>query len=145
MIVIFICYMDSLNFQNIPNKYNQEMLLEAINKNFKGSYDFFYLPIDFKVNGFFFFWSSHLLLMLMGKLLLLLVLMMLIRELTAGRTSATWATHSSTSFPFFPSFHFSLSSTKRSGKNSIPPKFVGSRMRASKEKTILSNISVIPA
>jgi hypothetical protein len=25
------------------------MLLEAINKNFKGSYDFFYLPIDFKV------------------------------------------------------------------------------------------------
>ena len=25
------------------------MLLETINKNFKGSYDFFYLPIDFKV------------------------------------------------------------------------------------------------
>jgi hypothetical protein len=38
----------TLMIKNIPNKYDQEMLLEAINLNFKGSYDFFYLPIDFK-------------------------------------------------------------------------------------------------
>jgi len=38
----------SLMIRNIPNKYTQEMLLEAINKNHKGTYDFFYLPIDFK-------------------------------------------------------------------------------------------------
>jgi len=34
--------------KNIPNKYDQISLLEVINKNFAGSYDFFYLPIDFK-------------------------------------------------------------------------------------------------
>jgi len=34
--------------KNIPNKYDQEMLLESLNKKFKGTYDFFYLPIDFK-------------------------------------------------------------------------------------------------
>ena len=33
--------------RNIPNKYTQSMLLEEINQNFDGLYDFFYLPIDF--------------------------------------------------------------------------------------------------
>lgn len=35
--------------QNIPNKYTEKMLLELINKTHKKKYDFFYLPIDFKV------------------------------------------------------------------------------------------------
>lgn len=34
--------------RNIPNKYNQIMLLEEVNLNHEGTYDFFYLPIDFK-------------------------------------------------------------------------------------------------
>lgn len=34
--------------RNIPNKYNQEMLLRIIDNKFQGKYDFFYLPIDFK-------------------------------------------------------------------------------------------------
>lgn len=34
--------------RNIPNKYTQDLMLERINRQFKGLYDFFYLPIDFK-------------------------------------------------------------------------------------------------
>ena len=34
--------------KNIPNKYTQKMLLVSIDKHFVGTYDFFYLPIDFK-------------------------------------------------------------------------------------------------
>lgn len=34
--------------KNIPNKYTQKMLLATIDEEFKGHYDFFYLPIDFK-------------------------------------------------------------------------------------------------
>ena len=34
--------------KNIPNKYTQKMLLAAIDDSFRGTYDFFYLPIDFK-------------------------------------------------------------------------------------------------
>lgn len=34
--------------RNIPNKYNQQMLLEEVNVSHEGTYDFFYLPIDFK-------------------------------------------------------------------------------------------------
>jgi hypothetical protein len=38
----------TLMIRNIPNKYSQSMLLEEINQNYEGQYDFFYLPIDFK-------------------------------------------------------------------------------------------------
>ena len=34
--------------RNIPNKYTQTSVLEEINANYNGLYDFFYLPIDFK-------------------------------------------------------------------------------------------------
>ena len=34
--------------KNIPNKYTQKMLLATIDEDFRGTYDFFYLPIDFK-------------------------------------------------------------------------------------------------
>jgi hypothetical protein len=39
----------SLMIRNIPNKYTQVMLLQLINKKFELDYDFFYLPIDFRV------------------------------------------------------------------------------------------------
>lgn len=39
----------TLMFQNIPNKFNQKMLLKEVDaRGFKGKYNFFYLPIDFK-------------------------------------------------------------------------------------------------
>jgi len=38
----------TLMIRNIPNKYDQDSLLEAINEKFTGQYDFFYLPMDFK-------------------------------------------------------------------------------------------------
>ena len=34
--------------KNIPNKYTQRMLLQTLDRTYDGTYDFFYLPIDFK-------------------------------------------------------------------------------------------------
>ncbi len=36
--------------KNIPNKYTLPLLLDKVDKNYLKKYDFFYLPIDFKVN-----------------------------------------------------------------------------------------------
>lgn len=35
--------------KNIPNKYEQDLLLQTINRRHINTYDFFYLPIDFSV------------------------------------------------------------------------------------------------
>ena len=38
----------TLMIKNIPNKYTQAMLLDSINRNHQFTFDFMYLPIDFK-------------------------------------------------------------------------------------------------
>lgn len=35
--------------KNIPNKYTLQALMEKIDENHAKTYDFFYLPIDFRV------------------------------------------------------------------------------------------------
>lgn len=35
-------------FQSHASRYTQKMLLQTVDEAFKGMYDFFYLPIDFK-------------------------------------------------------------------------------------------------
>ena len=39
----------TLMIKNIPNKYTQKMLLQKIDEMHRMQYNFFYLPIDFKV------------------------------------------------------------------------------------------------
>lgn len=38
----------TLMIRNIPNKYNQKMMLQLLEEQFEGVFDFFYLPIDFR-------------------------------------------------------------------------------------------------
>lgn len=38
--------------RNLPNKFKQMTLLNMINGNYKGKYDYFYLPMDLKVSYF---------------------------------------------------------------------------------------------
>ncbi|XP_047317624.1 protein MEI2-like 1 [Impatiens glandulifera] len=43
-------YRTTLMIKNIPNKYTSKMLLDVIDEQCQGKYDFIYLPIDFKNN-----------------------------------------------------------------------------------------------
>lgn len=53
--------------KNIPNKYTIQMLKELIDRNHDQTYDFLYLPIDFKVYYIFIrinvIWDMHLLIL----------------------------------------------------------------------------------
>ena len=45
----------TIMIRHIPNKYTTQSLLEEIDSNFRGKYDFFYLPMDFDVRIFIIF------------------------------------------------------------------------------------------
>lgn len=47
----------TIMIRNIPNRYTQESLLKVIDVKFQGQYDFFYLPMDFKVIFFFYYFN----------------------------------------------------------------------------------------
>lgn len=38
----------TLMIRNIPNQYDQSMMLDSLDRHFRGKYDVFYLPIDYK-------------------------------------------------------------------------------------------------
>ena len=40
----------TLMIKNIPNKFTKELMLNMINKNYRGSFNFFHLPIDYNNN-----------------------------------------------------------------------------------------------
>ena len=88
----------TLMIKNIPNRYNKNMLVRTLNKNHAGKFDFFYLPIDFKVIPY------HTIL------------------INISRINATLATHSSTSFQPASSNHSTSSSIIKNGRSSTVTK-----------------------
>lgn len=91
------------------------MLLNKINENNKDKYDFFYLPIDFKVKINF---NSHYFLLTYFC-----------------RINAMSAMHLSTSSTQFSSLSFLRSSTERDGSASTVKKFARSRLAVFKGKS----------
>lgn len=97
----------TLMMKNIPNKYSQTSLMRKIDEDFEGQYDFFYLPIDFKVRRV---------------------------ALILRRTNATSATPSSTwpaSTQHKPS---TASTTTTSGTSSTARRYAGSATHASRAR-----------
>ena len=112
--------------KNIPNKYSQKMLLAAVDERHKGQYDFFYLPIDFKVSIylcflntfylFFFFRTSATSDMPSSILLIVMILYRSMknsmgrdgRSSTARRSVRSPMLVSRFAIPFFFSFLFSF-------------------------------------
>merc|ERR1712176_331928 len=43
-----VAHCSTFMLRNIPNKYSQQMLVDQLNRNFRGHFDFVYLPMDFK-------------------------------------------------------------------------------------------------
>lgn len=92
--------------RNIPNKYTRDMILDEINgyKDFKKKYDFFYLPIDYRVISLLF------------------------------RINAMLVMLSSTSFTLNSLSNSTKSFISRNGRSSILKKYVRFAMRGFKEQ-----------